>query len=33
VTDGALAAGNWIVLSLLIRRENHTVLESQVAAI
>jgi O-antigen/teichoic acid export membrane protein len=33
VTDGALAAGNWIVLSLLIRRENHTVLETQVAAI
>jgi O-antigen/teichoic acid export membrane protein len=33
VTDGALAAGNWIVLSLLIRTENNTVLESQVAAI
>ena len=33
VTDGALAAGNWIVLSLLIRRENKTVLESRVAAI
>jgi O-antigen/teichoic acid export membrane protein len=33
VTDGALAAGNWILLSLLIRRENNTVLESQVAAI
>jgi hypothetical protein len=33
VTDGALAAGNWIVLGLLIRRENNIFLERQVAPI
>jgi O-antigen/teichoic acid export membrane protein len=33
VTDGTLAAGNWIVLGLLIRREKNTFLESEVAAI
>ena len=33
VTDGSLAASNWILLGLLIRRENHPFLEPQVAAI
>jgi O-antigen/teichoic acid export membrane protein len=33
VTDGSLAAGNWILLGLLIRRENQPLLEPQVAAI
>jgi O-antigen/teichoic acid export membrane protein len=32
-TDGGLAAGNWILLGLLIRRENHPCLEPQAAAI
>jgi O-antigen/teichoic acid export membrane protein len=33
VTDGSLAAGNWILLGLLIRRENHSLLEQPVAAL
>jgi O-antigen/teichoic acid export membrane protein len=33
VTDGSLAAGNWILLGLLIRRENQPFLEPQPAAI
>jgi O-antigen/teichoic acid export membrane protein len=33
VTDGSLAAGNWIILGLLIRRENNPRLEHQVAAV
>jgi O-antigen/teichoic acid export membrane protein len=33
VTDGSLAAGNWILLGLLIRRENHPFLEPQAATI
>jgi O-antigen/teichoic acid export membrane protein len=33
VTDGSLAAGNWILLGLLIRRENQPFLEPQAAAI
>jgi hypothetical protein len=33
MTDGSLAASNWILLGLLIRRENHPFLEPQVAAI
>jgi hypothetical protein len=32
-TDGSLAAGNWILLGLLIRRENQPFLEPQAAAI
>jgi O-antigen/teichoic acid export membrane protein len=33
ITDGSLAAGNWIILGLLIRRENHAMLVHQVAAV
>ena len=33
VTDGGLAAGNWILLGLLIRRESHPCLQPQAAAI
>ena len=33
VTDGSLAAGNWIILGFLIRRENNPRLEHQVAAV
>jgi O-antigen/teichoic acid export membrane protein len=33
VTDGSLAAGNWIILGWLIRRENNPHLEHQVAAV
>jgi O-antigen/teichoic acid export membrane protein len=33
VTDGSLAAGNWILLGLLIRHENHPFLEPQAATI
>jgi O-antigen/teichoic acid export membrane protein len=33
LTDGSLAAGNWILLGLLIRRENHPRFESQVATV
>jgi O-antigen/teichoic acid export membrane protein len=32
-TDGSLAAANWILLGLLIRRESHPCLETQAAAI
>jgi O-antigen/teichoic acid export membrane protein len=32
-TDGSLAAGNWILLGLLLRRESHPCLEPQAAAI
>jgi O-antigen/teichoic acid export membrane protein len=32
-TDGSLAAGNWIILGLLIRRESNARLEHQVAAV
>jgi O-antigen/teichoic acid export membrane protein len=33
ITDGSLAGGNWMILSLLIRRENRIRLEHPVAAI
>jgi O-antigen/teichoic acid export membrane protein len=33
VTDGSLAAGNWILLGLMLRRENQPFLEPQPAAI
>jgi O-antigen/teichoic acid export membrane protein len=32
-TDGSLAAGNWILLGLLVRRENQPFLEPQAAAV
>jgi O-antigen/teichoic acid export membrane protein len=33
ITDGSLAAGNWMLLGLLVRREKNPVLEPQAAAV